>query len=76
MLNKIYLAVTRMDFFGRGDFCIGMIFYQICCIIVLVFDGVFMRMDFCVINLQKNIKKILRLYIILLYIIICNYELY
>lgn len=30
MLNKIYLAVTRMDFFDRGDFCIGMIFYQIC----------------------------------------------
>lgn len=51
MLNKIYLAVTRMDFFGRGDFCIGMIFYQICCIIVLAFDGVFMRMDFCIINL-------------------------
>ena len=55
MLSKIYLAVTRMEFFCRGDFCIGMIFYQICCIIV--FDGVFMRMDFCVINLQKNIKK-------------------
>ena len=51
MLNKIYLAVARMKFFDRGDFCIGMIFYQICCIIVLVFDGVFMRMDFCVINL-------------------------
>ena len=53
MLNKIYLAVTRMDFFDRGDFCIGMIFYQICCVFMLVFDSVFMRMDCCVINSQK-----------------------
>lgn len=65
MLNKIYLAVTRMDFFGRGDFCIGMIFYQICCIIVLVFDGVFMRMDFLCYKFVKNIN-------IIYYLIIYN----
>ena len=76
MLSKIYLAVARMKFLVGGlvlyryDFLSKLLCGCACVWWCFYADG------FLCYKFAKKYQKILRLYIILLYIIICNYELY